>query len=73
MEKTILFPKAGGFIHGGGYNPEQWLDRPDILSEDIRMMKKAGINCATPGRLLLVLLRTERGRIPLRLAAAYHG
>ena len=49
MEKTILFPKAGGFIHGGDYNPEQWLDRPDILSEDIRMMKKAGINCATLG------------------------
>ena len=49
MEKTILFPKAGGFIHGGDYNPEQWLDRPDILKEDIRMMKKAGINCATLG------------------------
>ena len=27
-------------LHGGDYNPEQWLDRPDILKEDIRMMKK---------------------------------
>lgn len=36
-------------MHGGDYNPEQWLDRPDILKEDIRMMKKAGMNCATLG------------------------
>ncbi len=28
MEKNILFPKLNGFVHGGDYNPEQWLDRP---------------------------------------------
>lgn len=39
----------GGFIHGGDYNPEQWLDRPDILEEDVRLMKKAGVNSATLG------------------------
>ena len=49
MEKNILFPKLQGFVHGGDYNPEQWLDRPDILEEDIRMMKKAGVNCVTLG------------------------
>lgn len=49
MEKKILFPQIGGLVHGGDYNPEQWLDRPDILEEDIRMMKKAGINSATLG------------------------
>ncbi len=49
MEKTILFPEIGGFAHGGDYNPDQWLDRPDILAEDIRMMKKAGINCVSLG------------------------
>ena len=49
MEKKSLFPAVGGFLHGGDYNPEQWLDRPDILEEDIRMMKKAGINSATLG------------------------
>lgn len=49
MEKNILFPKAGGFLHGGDYNPEQWLDREDILREDLRMMKKAGVNCVTLG------------------------
>lgn len=49
MEKKILFPQAGGFLHGGDYNPEQWLDRPDILEEDVRLMKKAGVNSATLG------------------------
>ena len=49
MERKILFPQTGGLIHGGDYNPEQWLDRPDILEEDVRLMKKAGINSATLG------------------------
>ena len=49
MERKLLFPKIDGIMHGGDYNPEQWLDRPDILKEDIRMMKKAGMNCATLG------------------------
>lgn len=49
MEKKALFQKLGGIMHGGDYNPEQWLDRPDILEQDIVMMKKAGINCATLG------------------------
>lgn len=49
MESKILFPKVGGLLHGGDYNPEQWLDRPNILEEDIRMMKKAGVNTVTLG------------------------
>lgn len=49
MEKQSLFPAVKGFLHGGDYNPEQWFDRPDILEEDIKMMKKAGINSATLG------------------------
>lgn len=49
MERRILFPQVDGLLHGGDYNPEQWLDRPDILEEDVRMMKKAGINSASMG------------------------
>lgn len=37
------------FMHGADYYPEQWLDRPDILEEDIRMMKLARINAVTLG------------------------
>lgn len=37
------------FLHGGDYNAEQWIDRPDILAEDIRLMKKAHVNVVTLG------------------------
>lgn len=44
-----FYAAPDGLLHGGDYNPEQWLDRPDILEEDIRLMKQAGINTATLG------------------------
>ena len=37
------------FLHGGDYNPDQWLDRPEILEEDIRLMKEAHVNEASLG------------------------
>ena len=40
---------SGRLLHGGDYNPEQWLDRPDILEKDIEYMKKAGVNTVTLG------------------------
>lgn len=44
-----LFPKVDALLHGGDYNPEQWLDRPDILEEDVRLMKEAHVNVVTLG------------------------
>ena len=29
-------------LHGGDYNPEQWLKRPDILEKDIDMLEESG-------------------------------
>lgn len=49
MGQNRLFPQIKGILHGGDYNPEQWLDRPDLLEEDVRMMKKAGMNSASLG------------------------
>jgi beta-galactosidase len=38
------------FLHGGDYNPEQWLDWKDtIWKEDIRLAKLAHINSLTVG------------------------
>ena len=31
-------------LHGGDYNPEQWLKRPDILEKDIDMLEESGCN-----------------------------
>ncbi len=36
-------------MHGGDYNPEQWLDMPEILDTDIRRFKEARINTASVG------------------------
>lgn len=45
--------EIGKLLHVGDYNVDQWLDRPDILAEDIRLMKLAGVNvvslCIFPG------------------------
>lgn len=47
--QSPLFDKLPTILHGGDYNPEQWLDRPDILKQDIAWMKQAGINTVTLG------------------------
>ena len=39
----------GHLLHGGDYNPEQWLDHPEILEEDIRLMQEAHVNCVSLG------------------------
>lgn len=36
-------------LHGGDYNPEQWLYYPDIFQKDLELMKKAHINTVTLG------------------------
>ena len=48
--------------HGGDYNPDQWLDRPDILEEDIRLMKLAGCNLMSVGIFAWSALEPEEGR-----------
>ena len=37
------------FLYGGDYNPEQWLSTPEILEEDIILMKQAHVNAVTLG------------------------
>ncbi len=41
--------KIKKILYGGDYNPEQWKRFPDILKEDIRLMKKAKCNTMTIG------------------------
>lgn len=48
-------------LYGGDYNPEQWLDRPDILQEDIRMFRQAGINTVTVGVFSWAKLEPKEG------------
>ena len=47
--KKYLFDKYRHFLHGGDYNPEQWIDSKRIWDEDMRLMKLAGCNEASVG------------------------
>ena len=50
------------YLHGGDYNPEQWLDRPDILQKDIEYFKKAHINTVSVGIFSWAVLEPEEGK-----------
>ena len=53
--------KRKGLMHGADYYPEQWLPRPDILKEDIRLMKLAHINTVTLGVFAWSALEPQEG------------
>lgn len=51
----------GYIIHGGDYNPDQWIRTPEIWDEDMRLMKEAGINSATVGIFSWSLIEPRKG------------
>lgn len=57
--------KSIGIWHGGDYYPEQWLDEPDILKQDLEYMKQAGINVVTMGMFSWSFLEPEEGSFRL--------
>lgn len=52
-------------IYGGDYCPEQWLDQPDILKQDIELMKEAKINTVTMGMFAWSMLEPREGEYRL--------
>lgn len=48
-------------VHGGDYNPDQWIKTPEIWDEDVRLMKLSGVNSATVGIFAWSLLEPEEG------------
>lgn len=54
--------KINAMLHGGDYNPDQWADCPEVLSEDIRLMKLAGINAVSLGIFAWAKLEPEEGK-----------
>ncbi|MEK5058549.1 beta-galactosidase [Paenibacillus shunpengii] len=56
-----LFAKAPVMLHGADYNPEQWLRYPEVLQEDIRLMKLANCNVMSVGIFSWVSLEPEEG------------
>ena len=44
-----IYSNEKRLLHGGDYNPDQWLDYPDTLKDDLRLMKLANVNTMTVG------------------------
>ncbi|MEX0775451.1 MAG: beta-galactosidase [Phycisphaeraceae bacterium] len=61
---TTRFPptKLPHILHGGDYNPEQWLHDPKVLDEDVRLMKLARCNFVSLGIFSWAMLEPEEGR-----------
>ena len=51
----------GRLWHGADYNPDQWLDRPDILERDVEMMRKAHVNIVSLGIFAWSTLEPREG------------
>ena len=56
-----IITKYPHLLHGGDYNPEQWIDCPKVLEEDIRLMKEAHVNCVSLGIFSWAKLEPEEG------------
>lgn len=59
---TYLNKKYPHFYHGGDYNPDQWLKYPEVLEEDIRLMKLSKCNVMTLGVFSWSTLEPEEGK-----------
>lgn len=44
MKYDHIHPSVEGILHGGDYNPDQWLHMPEIIHEDFRLMPLANCN-----------------------------
>ncbi|TVR51719.1 MAG: beta-galactosidase [Puniceicoccaceae bacterium] len=44
-----VIPGYPRLLHGGDYNPDQWLDQPEIIAEDFRLMELAGCHTFSVG------------------------
>jgi len=62
IEKQYINPKFPFMIHGGDWNPDQWLDEPNIIEEDFRLMKLAGINSATLAIFAWAKIEPQEGK-----------
>lgn len=49
-------------LHGGDYNPEQWLHYAGVIDEDFRLFERARINALTVGVFSWAALEPEEGR-----------
>ncbi len=52
------FPRI---LHGADYNPDQWLRYPEVLEQDLKLMKEASVNVVSLGIFAWSALEPEEG------------
>lgn len=57
-----IHPKFPHMLHGGDYNPDQWISTPEIWDEDMRLMKLSGSNAMSICIFSWMSLEPEEGR-----------
>lgn len=53
--------KFDRLLYGGDYNPDQWLEHPEILEKDIELMRASHINTVSVGIFAWAALEPEEG------------
>lgn len=59
---SAISPKFPHLFHGGDYNPDQWLRYPEVLDEDIRLMKLSKCNVMSIGIFAWSAFEPEEGK-----------
>jgi beta-galactosidase len=54
--------KCPHILHGGDYNPDQWIRTPDVWDADMRLMKQANCNIMSVGIFSWSAMETQEGR-----------
>lgn len=48
-QRSPMLPNQTAILHGGDWNPDQWLATPAVIDEDFRLFQRAGVNSVTLG------------------------
>ena len=56
-----IIRNAVEMLHGGDYNPDQWLDTPEIIDRDFELMEKSGCNTFSVGIFSWTALQSAPG------------
>lgn len=60
--RDYINPNVKNMIHGGDYNPDQWLNYPEVLKEDMRLLPLSNCNEMTLGIFAWAMLEPEEGK-----------
>ncbi len=60
-----IIPRFPHMLHGGDWNPDQWLHEPGVIEQDFALMEKAGCNTFSVGIFAWAALEPEEGRFEL--------